>query len=42
VLAVQDTASLNYGTHEKTEGTGYISDKEEASLQATRGKNFLS
>ena len=27
ILAVQDTTSLNYNTHEKTEGIGYISDK---------------
>jgi hypothetical protein len=27
ILAVQDTTSLNYHTHEKTEGIGYISDK---------------
>jgi hypothetical protein len=27
VLAVQDTTGLNYNTHEKTEGIGYISDK---------------
>jgi hypothetical protein len=27
ILAVQDTMSLNYNTHEKTEGTGYISGK---------------
>jgi len=27
ILAVQDTTSLNYDTHEKTEGIGYISDK---------------
>ena len=27
VLAVQDTTSLNYNTHEKTEGIGYISEK---------------
>jgi hypothetical protein len=27
VLALQDTTSLNYNTHEKTEGIGYISDK---------------
>jgi hypothetical protein len=27
VLAIQDTTSLNYNTHEKTEGIGYISDK---------------
>jgi hypothetical protein len=26
ILAVQDTASLNYNTHKKTEGIGYISD----------------
>ena len=26
ILAVQDTTSLNYNTHEKTEGIGYISD----------------
>jgi hypothetical protein len=33
VLAIQDTTSLNYNTHEKTEGIGYISDK-------TRGVNI--
>jgi hypothetical protein len=33
VLAVQDTTSLNYTTHEKTLGLGYISDK-------TRGVNI--
>ena len=27
ILAAQDTTSLNYDTHEKTEGIGYISDK---------------
>jgi len=27
ILAVQDTTSLNYNTHEKTQGIGYISDK---------------
>jgi hypothetical protein len=27
ILAVQDTTSLNFNTHEKTEGIGYISDK---------------
>ena len=27
VLAIQDTMSLNYNTHKKTEGIGYISDK---------------
>jgi len=27
ILAVQDTTSLNYSTHEKTEGIGYIGDK---------------
>jgi len=27
ILAVQDTTSLNYNTHEKTEGIGYISDR---------------
>ena len=27
ILAVQDTTSLNYNTHEKTIGIGYISDK---------------
>jgi len=27
ILAVQDTTSLNYNTHGKTEGIGYISDK---------------
>jgi hypothetical protein len=27
VLAIQDTTSLNYNTHEKTEGIGYISEK---------------
>jgi hypothetical protein len=27
ILAVQDTTSLNYDTHEKTEGIGYIGDK---------------
>jgi hypothetical protein len=27
ILAVQDTTSLNYNTHEKTEGIGYIGDK---------------
>jgi hypothetical protein len=27
ILAVQDTTSLNYNTHEKTLGIGYISDK---------------
>jgi hypothetical protein len=27
VLAIQDTASLNYNTQTKMEGTGYISDK---------------
>ena len=27
ILAVQDTTSLNYSNHEKTEGIGYISDK---------------
>jgi hypothetical protein len=27
ILAVQDTTSLNYNTHKKTEGIGYISDK---------------
>jgi hypothetical protein len=27
ILAVQDTTGLNYNTHEKTEGIGYISDK---------------
>jgi hypothetical protein len=27
ILAVQDTTSLNYNTHVKTEGIGYISDK---------------
>ena len=27
ILAVQDTTCLNYNTHEKTEGIGYISDK---------------
>jgi len=27
ILAVQDTTSLNYNTHEKMEGIGYISDK---------------
>jgi hypothetical protein len=27
ILAVQDTASLNYNTQLKTEGAGYISDK---------------
>ena len=27
VLAVQDTTSLNYNTHEKTNGIGYISEK---------------
>ena len=26
-MAIQDTTSLNYNTHEKTEGIGYISDK---------------
>ena len=26
ILAVQDTTSLNYNTHEKTEGIGYISE----------------
>ncbi|MDR1858274.1 MAG: hypothetical protein LBQ69_02255 [Treponema sp.] len=26
ILAVQDTTSLNYNTHGKTEGIGYISD----------------
>ena len=27
ILAVQDTTSLNYNTHKKTEGIGYISEK---------------
>jgi hypothetical protein len=27
ILALQDTTSLNYTSHEKTEGLGYISDK---------------
>jgi len=27
ILAIQDTTSLNYNTHEKTEGIGYISEK---------------
>jgi hypothetical protein len=27
ILAVQDTTSLNYDTHEKTQGIGYIGDK---------------
>jgi hypothetical protein len=27
IVAVQDTTSLNYNTHENTEGRGYISDK---------------
>jgi hypothetical protein len=27
ILLVQDTTSLNYNTHLKTEGLGYISDK---------------
>ena len=27
ILAIQDTTSLNYNTHTKTEGIGYISDK---------------
>jgi hypothetical protein len=27
VLAVQDTTGVNYNTHIKTEGIGYISDK---------------
>jgi hypothetical protein len=27
ILAVQDTMSLNYNTHEKTEGIGYVGDK---------------
>ena len=27
ILAVQDTTSLNYNTHEKMEGIGYISEK---------------
>jgi hypothetical protein len=27
ILAVQDTTSLNYNTHKKTEGIGYIGDK---------------
>ena len=27
ILAVQNTTSLNFNTHEKTEGIGYISDK---------------
>jgi hypothetical protein len=27
ILAVEDTMSLNYNTHEKTDGIGYISDK---------------
>ncbi|MDR2730309.1 MAG: hypothetical protein LBB81_05360 [Treponema sp.] len=27
ILAVQDATSLNYNTHEKTEGISYISDK---------------
>ena len=27
ILLVQDTASLNYHTHQKMEGIGYISDK---------------
>ena len=27
ILAVQDTTSLNYSTHEKMEGIGYISEK---------------
>jgi hypothetical protein len=35
ILAVQDTTSLNYDTHEKTEGIGYISDK-------TKGVNIHS
>jgi hypothetical protein len=35
ILAVQDTTSLNYDTHEKTEGLGYISDK-------TKGVNIHS
>jgi hypothetical protein len=34
-LAVQDTTSLHYDTHEKTEGIGYISDK-------TKGVNIHS
>ena len=33
ILAVQDTMSLNYNTHEKTEGIGYISDKTLGALQ---------
>jgi hypothetical protein len=35
ILAVQDTTSLNYDTHEKMEGLGYISDK-------TKGINIHS
>jgi hypothetical protein len=35
VLAARDTTSLNYDTHEKTEGIGYISDK-------TKGVNIHS
>jgi hypothetical protein len=27
ILLIQDTTSLKYNTHEKTEGIGYISDK---------------
>ena len=27
ILSIQDTTSLNYNTHQKTEGIGYISDK---------------
>jgi hypothetical protein len=27
ILAVQDTTGVNYNTHVKTEGIGYISDK---------------
>jgi hypothetical protein len=35
ILAVQDTTSLNYDTHEKTAGIGYIGDK-------TKGVNIHS
>jgi hypothetical protein len=35
ILAVQDTTGVNYNTHLKTEGIGYISDK-------TRGVNVHS
>jgi hypothetical protein len=35
ILGVQDTTSLNYNRHEKTEGIGYIGDK-------TKGVNIHS